>query len=128
MHFLLAVLFAGLLNIPSVALTPVAHADEPPLSTVDWQAYASTTAKKAGLSPVQLTRVIGCESNWVATSTGDNGTSFGLAQLHYPSRDWGISTSTAFDEKTSIDIMVSAWKRGEQNRWSCYKILGYSTH
>lgn len=54
MHFLLAVLFAGLLNTPSVDLIPVAHADEPPLALVE-----------------PLRPICGCESSASGKQTGE---------------------------------------------------------
>lgn len=89
----------------------------------DIHTYASTTAQSFGLNPVLFAKVISCESNWNIDAIGDKGTSFGLAQLHNPETDWGISTTTALDPYASINIMAQAWSENKQERWSCYREL-----
>ena len=100
----------------------MAHADSiPPI--VDVVALADSYAKEYHLNQEHFEKVIGCESQWHADIVGDSGTSFGIAQLHYPTRDWGISTSTALDPDTSLKIMAQAWANGQASRWSCWRIL-----
>lgn len=100
---------------------PVASAA--PLTIEDVQDYASFAAKEHGLNVKHFLGTIECESHWDFEAVGDDGTSFGIAQLHYPSRDWGIATSSAFNPKLSIDIMADSWSKGEARRWSCWKAL-----
>lgn len=106
---------------PAILSVPVAVAA--PLTKEDLIVLASTTARAYGLNVDHFIKTIGCESQWNPEAVGDNGTSFGLAQLHYPSRDWGIATSSAFDPYTAIQIMAKAWQQGFATRWSCYNIL-----
>lgn len=95
----------------------------PPAARPDIKEYAHHRALAYNLDPELFKAVIHCESSWRSDAVGDNGTSFGLAQLHYPTRDWGIATSTALDPYASIDIMADAWSRGESSRWTCWRML-----
>lgn len=71
--------------------------------------------------------VINCESEWNTTAKGDyrNGkpTSFGLAQLHNPKRDWGITIEQAYVPEIALTLMAKAWNKGEAWRWSCWKAI-----
>lgn len=113
-------LLAGIPINSSVLSPALAEAQEQ--TPVDWQEYASTTAKNAGLSPVRFQKVIQCESNWVATSTGDNGTSFGMVQIHLPAHP-DVTLAEADDPYFAINFMAHAWQNGNENWWSCYTIL-----
>lgn len=90
------------------------------LTATDLQVLASTTAIQAGVDPVAFTDTIGCESAWNPDAIGDNGSSYGLVQLHNPETAWGISTTTALNPLVSMDIMAKAWQKGEASKWSCY--------
>lgn len=121
----------SILSVPSV---PVVHQ----LTTDDLKQLAVETAKAHGLNVSHFLAVINMESGWNIYATGDypdgkgnfvteanaplgsKPTSFGLSQLHYPSRDWGISTSTAYDPKASLEIMATSWENGEAYRWSAW--------
>ena len=105
---------------PSILTVPKVEAASTEFSTSTLQAYASSTATEYGLNVRRFLATIECESGWNPHAVGDAGTSIGLAQLHYPSRDWGISTSTALNPYESIDIMAAAWGRGEAWRWTCF--------
>lgn len=83
---------------------------------------ASTTAAQYGLNQALFVKVVQCESSFNPDAIGDGGTSFGIAQLHNPSTDWHIATSTALDARQALAIMAEAWVNHEQNRWSCYKL------
>lgn len=90
-------------------------------------AYATSVATQHGLNVKRYLAVIGCESQWITTAVGDNGTSFGLAQLHNPVTDWGISIEEAKDPSVALPIMARAWQQGKELKWSCYKILGFDS-
>ncbi len=105
-------------------VTPKAEAAT--LSIPELKTIATDIAIAHGLNVDHFLGTIGCESQWdiyakgdFATSTGY--TSFGLAQLHYPTRDWGIATSTAYEPRTALEMMASAWDRKEQARWTCWR-------
>lgn len=96
------------------------------LSKENIVAYATEVASQHHLNVPHFLAVINCESGWNPRAEGDfvngNPTSFGLVQLHYPVRDWGISVEEAFQPRKSIDIMAEAWERNEYTRWSCWNI------
>lgn len=87
----------------------------------EMQELATEKAQAHGLNVAKFLDVINCESGWDPNIIGDHGTSFGLAQLHYPTKDWGIATTTATDPEVALEIMASAWDRGQASRWSCWK-------
>lgn len=92
-------------------------------TVVELKALATKIAVAHGLNVTHFLKTIGCESSWNAEAIGDDGTSFGLAQLHYPVRDWGINIEQAKTPEIALEIMASAWDRGEQGRWSCWKMF-----
>ncbi len=116
--------------------TPKAEAAE--FSVSDLKLIATNIATNHGLNVDHFLTVIGCESQWNPKADGDypdghggwvakkyapegaQPTTFGLVLLHYPTRDWGIATSTAYQPITSMEMMAAAWNRGEQRRWSCW--------
>ena len=86
-------------------------------------ALATQIALKNDLNAEKFIAVIGCESNWNTHAVGDNGTSFGLAQLHHPIRDWGVTREEAQDPGIALRVMAKAWTRGQQSKWTCYNNL-----
>jgi hypothetical protein len=120
--FLLSLLLAAPKQPETLSPFLVSHAEAAPLdlSTSTLRAFAEETARTNGLDVQHFLATLQCESGFNYAAVGDKGTSIGIAQLHFPSRDWGISTSTALDPYASIQIMAEAWKRGEQVKWSCY--------
>lgn len=88
----------------------------------DLQAFATKVAKKHGLNVNHFLNVIQCESHWKPDAVGDNGTSFGLAQLHNPVTDWGITAEQAKDPEIALPIMAKAWQEGKERKWSCWRI------
>lgn len=111
MPWILGILLAVNINSPSFTI-PV-HIETP-------REVAIRIATEHKLDVVLFLKVIKCESNWDTHAVGDNGTSFGLAQLHYPKRDWGITKEEAFDSEIALEIMANAWEHGQAQRWSCY--------
>lgn len=106
------------------ALTPpIAEAAQTPIQVVSIDDLIQETADKYHLNESHLHAVIGCESQFNVSAEGDGHTSIGIAQLHYPSAYWGISTSSAKDPAIAIDVMGKAWSDGEASKWSCYSIL-----
>lgn len=103
------------------------QAEAAELSKDDLVAYATEVAEEHNLNVPHFLAVISCESRWDTHAKGDyvNGvpTSFGLAQLHYPQRDWGISIEQAQQPRLAMEIMAKAWERNEYRRWSCWSLL-----
>ena len=93
------------------------------LSTAELKELALKTANKYHLNSSQFLGTIQCESQWNTKAVGDNGTSFGLAQLHYPERDWGLTVEQAETPQIALETMAIAWTKGLQLKWSCYRIL-----
>lgn len=89
----------------------------------DLRAYASSIAQAHGLNVNRFLNVIQCESHWNPNAVGDQGTSFGLAQLHNPVSDWGITSTQAKNPEVALPIMAKAWEDGKQRKWSCWTIL-----
>lgn len=114
---------ANLFFIPSSDAQPVSIPPSPPTySTSTVAAYIKDAAQQHGLNPIAFSKVIGCESNFDASAVGDQGTSFGIAQIHLPAHP-DIATSSALDAEWSIDWMAQQWAAGHQGMWSCYHIL-----
>ena len=112
---------------PAILTIPVVHAEEIDNSTYTLQQYATDKAKENHLNVKKFMATIDCESKWNPYAEGDlvrgKPTSFGLVQLRYPGR-WGISTSSAYNPRLSIDIMTKAWKENKYKEWSCWWIVG----
>lgn len=112
---------------PQVAEAVVVVPLEPDISnrdavaSPDLPSYAVKVAEEHGLDVKRFTETIACESQWNPAAVGDHGTSFGLAQLHYPVEYWGVTPEEAKDPAVALPIMAKAWQRGEQWKWSCYK-------
>jgi hypothetical protein len=110
-------------------LVPQARAEAPivPLEAPKWaigavelRNVATTVATEHGLNVRHFLGTVGCESGWNTEAVGDSGTSFGLAQLHNPVSDWGITIEQAKNPYLALDIMAEAWVRGEETRWTCW--------
>lgn len=113
-------------RVSTISIIDVPQAKAAELSVNDLKSMATDVAIEHGLNVIHFIKTITCESGWdiyakgdLATTTGY--TSFGLVQLHNPNSDWGIATSTAYKPATALEIMASAWDRGEQWRWSCWR-------
>lgn len=100
-----------------------AEAPTVPLVKHTPQELAVAIANKHNLNVGRFLGTIQCESNWDIEAVGDNGTSFGLAQLHHPERDWGITIEQAKIPEVALEIMADAWVKGEQGRWTCWRTL-----
>ncbi len=98
-------------------IVPVPVAEAKPLSARE---IATREAIKHGLMVDRFLKVIECESQWNTKAVGDHGTSYGLAQLHNPVSDWGVTKEEAMDPEVALPIMAEAWGRGEHTRWSCW--------
>lgn len=115
---LLAVALSLLFAYPAHATAPITPTQAPLTN----EQLAQAIAHEYGLNEALFVKVVKCESHFDENAIGDHGTSFGIAQLHNPYSDWGIATTVALDPVASLHIMAKAWVRGEQGRWSCYKL------
>lgn len=123
----------------SILKVPTVSAQE--LTVDDLKGIATEIAEEHHLNVQHFLRTIEGESNWDINAEGDypDGkggfvqeskapegaipTSIGLCQLHYPTRDWGISTSTAYQPRVCMEIMATAWEKGQAKKWSAYNAL-----
>ncbi len=127
-------LVAGLLLL--VFLVPRASAEAPihvppaPTKPVEavltTQALISLKSEKWGADANIMARVIQCESQGNQYAVGDNGTSFGLVQIHLPAHP-NITKEQAFDKEFSIDYLAQALSRGKGDMWTCYRLLTKTT-
>lgn len=113
---LLALLAGGLGVAPVVAQTP----DEV-RQTIRTEAAPYGNGER-------LVSVVGCETGqtYAATSVGDGGTSFGIAQLHRgglldsgPSSFYGRGHTDPFDVQQAARYMAWAFANGLAGHWSC---------
>lgn len=77
-------------------------------------------AEKYGVSTTIMHAVVNCESGYQQFAVGDDGTSFGLVQIHQPAHPQ-ITKEQAFDVNFSLDFLASNLSKGKGNLWSCYK-------
>lgn len=86
------------------------------------QEKIDAAAKRYGVQSTLMRSVIKCESTFNPKAVGDNGTSFGLVQIHLPSHPT-ITKEQAFDEDFAIDFLASNLAKGKGNMWTCYRIV-----
>ena len=102
--------------------TPVVLADPlppPPLSVVG---LISAYSAFYGVSSSTLYKVLNCESQMNPGAIGDNGTSFGIAQIHLPAHP-DITKQEALDPNFAIPWTALQFSLGRQKMWSCYTKL-----
>ena len=80
-------------------------------------------AEEIGIDVEVFDKTLQCESEYRWDAVGDKGASIGVAQLRYPTRDWGISTSSALDPYKNIMVAAKAFKNGLAKKWTCYRDL-----
>lgn len=90
-------------------------------------------ANKYGVAPWVAEDIAKLESSFNPNAVGDNGTSFGLYQLHWGGQGTGYTASQLENPNTNADIgiknMSSAYKKGVSLGLSGYALLDYTaTH
>lgn len=98
--------------------TSTVHASD--FSRDDLKVLATGIATAHGLNVSSFLSTIECESHWDSKAVGDHNTSFGIAQLHNPQRDWGITKEQAFEPLRALEIMATAWENHQERKWSCF--------
>lgn len=88
--------------------------------TVDSMIIAS--AKKWDVNEGRLRKTLFCESSLNPNAIGDEGESFGIAQIHLPSHP-EITESQALNPSWAIDYMAQKFSEGEVTLWSCWRVL-----
>jgi hypothetical protein len=60
------------------------------------------------------------ESGWFTHAIGDNGTSFGIVQIHLPAHP-EITKEQAMDSQFAFNFIVDEFLRGNEWKWTCWK-------
>lgn len=66
--------------------------------------------------------IIQCESSGNPNAVGDNGTSYGIVQIHLVSHE-NITMKQALNPEWSIDYLAKQISLGNGNAWTCFKLL-----
>lgn len=74
------------------------------------------------VKPSLMRSIINCESSYNPSAVGDNGTSFGLSQIHLPAHP-DITKEQAFNEDFAIEFMANALSKGQGKMWTCWQML-----
>jgi soluble lytic murein transglycosylase-like protein len=83
---------------------------------------AKAVALKHGLNQELFMKVINCESSFNPNAVGDNGHSYGLAQINLPAHP-EVSKEQATDPNFALGWMANQWEQGRQDEWTCYRNL-----
>ena len=102
--------------------TSVVHSSD--FSKDELKTLAVGIAHSNELDVSQFLKVIECESGWNPKAKGDfvdgKPTSFGLVQLRFPERDWGLTKKETMQPLIAMETMAKAWKDGKQKKWTCF--------
>lgn len=118
-------------QLDRMAHTPIAYAEQVPviqeslipLFKDDRDAAIAYWASEFDADAKEMTETIRCESRFHPDAVGDNGKSFGLAQIHLPAHP-DVSKEQALDPDFSIKWMAAHWF--QKRIWTCARILGYT--
>lgn len=79
-------------------------------------------AVRYGTESAPVIATLNCESGFNSKAVGDNGTSYGVAQIHLPSHP-SVSKAEALNPFFAIDWTVQQFKEGKARMWTCYRML-----
>jgi hypothetical protein len=126
-------------NIPTPAQQPATK----PYQARKWTATEAqpykemlrTIATAKGLSEAKIREIEGViggdgknaicpngESGWYTKAIGDNGTSFGLVQIHLPAHP-NVTRAQAEDPEFALNFIVDAFLKGDEWMWTCWKVM-----
>lgn len=77
---------------------------------------------KYDVSASLMAKVMWCESRYNPNAVGDNGTSFGISQIHLPAHPT-VTKEQATDIEFATEFMAKAFANGDEWMWSCYRIV-----
>lgn len=60
------------------------------------------------------------ESTWNPGAVGDNGTSFGIVQIHLPAHP-NVTKEQALDPTFALNFIVDEFIKGNEWKWTCWK-------
>lgn len=75
-----------------------------------------------GAGPEEMLAVARCESGLRPDAIGDNGTSFGIFQIHLPAHP-SITKDQAVDPAWASEWAAKEFAKGNQWMWTCWKII-----
>lgn len=67
--------------------------------------------------------VVACESRYKPLAVGDNGTSFGLVQIHLPAHP-STTRKQAENAEYALNFLAAGLKSGQGSMWTCYNQMG----
>lgn len=117
----IAILFLAPLPISSVN-KQVEYQQNEVLSRESLEGMVWDIGIEKGLSGGKIRQIIGvinCESSWDVNAIGDDGTSFGLVQIHLPAHP-SITAEQANNPVFAIDFITSEFKKGNEHMWTCW--------
>lgn len=120
----LITLFLALISLGLIAAPPALAGTVSPLPYTIENAplIIEAYAVRYGISAAPLVGTLRCESGFKGDAIGDYGTSYGVSQIHLPAHK-DISKEEALNPFFAIDWAAYQFSQGNQNMWSCYKLL-----
>lgn len=127
--YFISILFISSLTLPfissstiveNVTVAPIRPVVETLSTKEDYIAYAKKLSIQRGIQPHEVIGTMKCESGFRPNAIGDNGTSYGLSQIHLPAHPH-ITKEQALDPKFAIDFMVDEFAQGNQWKWTCWR-------
>lgn len=105
-----------------VLSVPIVQAS--PLTTQDLQVLATDIAVYHHLNVDHFIKTINCESGFDPDIVGDQGHSFGIAQIFLPAHK-DITKEQALDPTWALQWMGEQWENDNAKIWSCWRNLGF---
>lgn len=91
-------------------------------STTTIAAYIRYAASARAIDAEALLKTLECESKLNADARGDEGRSYGIAQIYLPAHP-EISRAQALDPQWAIDWTAARFAEGKQGMWTCWRAL-----
>ena len=122
----MTLVFGGIFSTTTSVVAP-----EPPQEIVEVQQPVSSKdlvkqriehyASFYNVSPITMNIVVDCESQYYSQAVGDNGTSFGLVQIHAPAHP-NVTLEQAFDIEFALNFLAKNLKDGKGSMWTCWRM------
>lgn len=93
-----------------------------PVQTMSVQEKIDMYAKRYEVNAQLMRAVVKCESSFNPDAVGDNGTSFGLVQIHQPSHPT-ITKEQAHDPDFALNFLAKNLAAGKGKMWTCYRMI-----
>lgn len=119
MHLFLALISLGLITPPAAMAGTISPL---PYTVENAPLIITAYAVHYGIPSQPLIDTLRCESGFNSEAVGDHGTSFGVAQIHLPAHK-DVTREESLNPFFAIDWAAYQFSLGNENMWSCYKIL-----